>query len=201
MWLRRSMKYGIVTGAMLALTTVLLLASGWGSAVAAQISSVFISNNTSNPVPVSLDNSPVAPLHTRGAADVADQLVSVRESFDLRAEECCLNEGNRILFTVPEGHLLVVQYVSVNGIAVTGTKLGAYVWNPNCGSRCAFVGIPLENQGTVGSQCCTPTVDRWRGSEPVRAVFPPGQIFATAEKSERTAATFTFYLSGYLINE
>jgi hypothetical protein len=201
MRLRNWMKFGIATTVMLACAGALLLVSGWGSAIAAQISSVFVANGPSNPVPVSFNNSPVAPLDTRGADEVAAQLVSVTESFDLPAEVCCLNDGSRLLYTVPAGKLLVVQYVSVNGFAVTGTKIGAIIENSGCGARCPLVSIPLQNQGTIGSQCCVPTTDRWRGSELVRAVFPPGPVHAKGEKSERTDASFWVYLSGYLIDE
>jgi hypothetical protein len=53
-------KYAIGAGGMLMLVVGLLLATGWGSAVAAQITSVVVTNDTAHPVPV----------HEQGTASV-----------------------------------------------------------------------------------------------------------------------------------
>ena len=60
MRLRRWKKYGIGAGGMLVLVMAILLATGWGTAVAAQISNVFVTNDASHPVPV----------HEQGTASV-----------------------------------------------------------------------------------------------------------------------------------
>jgi hypothetical protein len=60
MRLRGLKKYAIGAGAMLVLVIAVVLATGSGAAVAAQISSVFVTNDTSHPVPV----------HEQGTASV-----------------------------------------------------------------------------------------------------------------------------------
>jgi hypothetical protein len=45
-------KYGVGAGGMLVLVMAVLLATGWGSAVAAQITNVFVTNDAAHPVPV-----------------------------------------------------------------------------------------------------------------------------------------------------
>jgi hypothetical protein len=52
MRLRRLTKYAIGAGGMLVLVLAILLATGWGTAVAAQISNVFVTNDATHPVPV-----------------------------------------------------------------------------------------------------------------------------------------------------
>ena len=61
MRLRPLKKYAIGAGGMLVLVMAILLATGWGSAVAAQISNVFVTNDSSHPVPV----------HEQGTASVS----------------------------------------------------------------------------------------------------------------------------------
>jgi hypothetical protein len=60
MRLRAWKTYGLGAGGMLVLVMAILLATGWGSAVAAQISSVFVTNDAAHPVPV----------HEQGTANV-----------------------------------------------------------------------------------------------------------------------------------
>jgi hypothetical protein len=64
MRLRGWKKYGAGAGGMLVLVMALLLATGWGSAVAAQVSSVFVTNDAAHPVPV----------HEQGDSDSRTQL-------------------------------------------------------------------------------------------------------------------------------
>jgi hypothetical protein len=45
-------KWAATVVTMVSVTTVVLLATGWGSAVAANVNSVFVTNQSSNPVPV-----------------------------------------------------------------------------------------------------------------------------------------------------
>jgi hypothetical protein len=60
MRLPRWKKYGIGAGGVLVLATAFLMATGWGSAVAAQITNVFVTNDSAHPVPV----------HEQGTANV-----------------------------------------------------------------------------------------------------------------------------------
>jgi hypothetical protein len=52
MRLRRFRNYAIGAGGMLVLVMAILLATGWGTAVAAQITNVFVTNDASHAVPV-----------------------------------------------------------------------------------------------------------------------------------------------------
>lgn len=69
--------------AMVSLATVLLLVTGWGSAVAAQVSQVFVTNTASNPVPVAqqgvvtahVDNSTLTTVPTLPTATYDDVAV------------------------------------------------------------------------------------------------------------------------------
>jgi hypothetical protein len=54
-------RWGATVVTMVSVATVVLLVTGWGSAVAANVSSVFVTNTASNPVPV----------HEQGTANVA----------------------------------------------------------------------------------------------------------------------------------
>jgi hypothetical protein len=45
-------RWGVTVVTMVSVATVVLLVSGWGSALAANVSSVFVTNTASNPVPV-----------------------------------------------------------------------------------------------------------------------------------------------------
>jgi hypothetical protein len=60
--MRRFKKYAIGAGGMLVLVAAVVLATGSGSAVAAQIGSVFVTNDSNHPVPVK----------TQAAAPVTD---------------------------------------------------------------------------------------------------------------------------------
>ena len=68
--------YGIGVGGGLLLVMAILLASGWGSAVAAQITSVFVNNDAAHPVPV----------HEQGTASV-DVAGSVRTEEGIPARQ------------------------------------------------------------------------------------------------------------------
>src|SRR6185437_9559586 len=66
-------KYAIGAGGMLALVVAIVLATGSGSAVAAQISSVFVSNDASHAVPVreqNRDGNGNIKVHEQGTANV-----------------------------------------------------------------------------------------------------------------------------------
>lgn len=61
-------RYGLAAAGLSALVAAILLATGAGSAVAAQISSVFITNTPANPVPVQATG--ILPVHEQGTATV-----------------------------------------------------------------------------------------------------------------------------------
>jgi len=62
----------VMTGVGFAmLVTIVLMATGWGSAVASNIGSVFVSNTSSNPVPVTPTGT--VPVHEQGTAQTQEQ--------------------------------------------------------------------------------------------------------------------------------
>jgi hypothetical protein len=119
----KSLKSYLAAGVGFAmLVTIIFLATGWGSAVAAQISSVFVTNDTSHPVPVAqqgtanvnVTNSTV-PVHEQGTAPIraANEEVTVQKEFDESQANFCAGE----VYTVPAGKRLVVEYI---GLAAAG---------------------------------------------------------------------------------
>lgn len=78
-------KYGLASGAMLALAMGILLVTGWGTAVAAQVTNVFVTNDAAHAVPiheqgtatVNVANSSLA-VHELGTANVSVTGGSVR---------------------------------------------------------------------------------------------------------------------------
>jgi hypothetical protein len=66
-------RYGVGAGVTVVLAAGLILATGWGSAVAGQISNAFITNGPANPVPVQeqrTDANGNIKVHEQGTADV-----------------------------------------------------------------------------------------------------------------------------------
>jgi hypothetical protein len=73
MQLQRLKKYAIGAGMMVVLTIAILLGTGSGSAVAAQITSVFVTNDASHAVPVrdqNTDTNGNIKVHEQGTANV-----------------------------------------------------------------------------------------------------------------------------------
>jgi len=58
MRLRRWKKYAIGAGGMLVLVVALMLVTGWGTAVAAQVTNVFVTNDANHAVPVREQGTP-----------------------------------------------------------------------------------------------------------------------------------------------
>jgi hypothetical protein len=80
--MHRFKKYAIGAGGMLVLVAAIVLATGSGSAVAAQITSVFVTNDASHAVPVrdqNLDANGNVKVHEQGTSTVAGT-VSARPS-------------------------------------------------------------------------------------------------------------------------
>jgi hypothetical protein len=66
-------RYGVGAGLMVVLVAAISLATGWGSAVAAQIGNVFVTNDSAHPVPVQeqrRDANGNIKIHEQGTADV-----------------------------------------------------------------------------------------------------------------------------------
>lgn len=96
-------KYALGAGAMLVLVMAILLATGSGSAVAAQITNVFVTNDAAHPVPV----------HEQGTAAVrsANTELSFTRNF-FSDNEACFRE----LYRVPADKTLILEYVASRAI-------------------------------------------------------------------------------------
>jgi hypothetical protein len=71
--MQRFKKYAIGAGGMLVVVVAIVLATGSGSAVAAQITNVFVTNDASHPVPVREQNRDASgniKVHEQGTANV-----------------------------------------------------------------------------------------------------------------------------------
>lgn len=64
-------KWGLTVVTMASVATLVLLVTGWGSAMASSVQSVIVANTASNPVPVTPTGT--VPVHEQGTAKVAEQ--------------------------------------------------------------------------------------------------------------------------------
>jgi hypothetical protein len=124
---KRLRKYGMTLVATTSLVTVVLLVTGWGSAVAAQVTSVFITNTgASQAVPVqAVGTVPVheqgtanvnvtnttVPVHEQGTAAVrsGNEEVSVHDQIENGTGNSCIDNS---VYTVPAGKELVLEYIA-----------------------------------------------------------------------------------------
>jgi hypothetical protein len=67
----RFSSWGLSVLTMVSVATVVLLVTGWGSAVAASVQSVLVTNTAANPVPVAPTGT--VPVHEQGTAKVSEQ--------------------------------------------------------------------------------------------------------------------------------
>lgn len=67
------LRWGLSVLTMVSVATVLLLITGWGSAIASSVSSVVVTNTASNPVPVTPTGT--VPVHEQGTAKAQEQNV------------------------------------------------------------------------------------------------------------------------------
>jgi hypothetical protein len=130
MRLRGWKKYGAGAGGMLVLVMALLLATGWGSAVAAQVSSVFVTNDAAHPVPV----------HEQGTATVG---------LSSSANTVRLAESTQTLFD---------QVVSASGssqtfgpIAVSSDRELRLAAGPGSSGQCPDSTVTIELRVPLGS--------------------------------------------------
>ena len=80
-----------------ALVTVIFLATGWGSAVASNISSVFVTNTAADPVPVQATGT--VPVHEQGTANVNVTNTSVAVSPPAPITGGIGSSGNELIHT------------------------------------------------------------------------------------------------------
>ena len=114
--MKKLRRYGLTVVTVGSVVTVVLLVTGWGTAAAAQITSVFVTNNAANPVPVrqqgtanvNVTNATV-PVHEQGNEEVSVSHIFTNSN-QFVSPVC---EGT--LYTVPAGKQLVVEWVAGMG--------------------------------------------------------------------------------------
>jgi hypothetical protein len=113
--MKKLRQYSMALVATTGLVTIVLLVTGWGSAVAAQVTSVFITNNgASQAVPVheqgTASVSVANTVPTKASDNPALQPVEQTEAFTLASGE---SGGGGTVYTVPGGKRLVIETASV----------------------------------------------------------------------------------------
>ena len=83
--MRRLGRWGATVVTMISVTTVVLLVTGWGSAVAANVSSVFVANQPSNPVPVRQQG--IADVKVTNSAAIPVQEANTDANGDVKVHE------------------------------------------------------------------------------------------------------------------
>src|SRR5438477_4922506 len=114
-------RYLVTLMATTSLVTIVLLVTGWGSAIAAQVSSVVVTNSASQPVPVAQQGT--ASVNVANTVQVNPGVVSTKaadnpafQAFKTKGLAAESNGGEGLLdtntYTVPAGKELVVESVS-----------------------------------------------------------------------------------------
>jgi hypothetical protein len=129
-------RYAAGAGGMLALATVIVLATGWGTAVAAQITSVLVTNDAAHPVPVQeqrADAQGNVKVHEQGTANVnvTNSSLSVAEPAPITAgggARQVPTQTNVRVGTTTATALSIrmtdgIQFVALNDEAVLGTPV------------------------------------------------------------------------------
>jgi len=206
MRLGRWKKYAIGAGGMLVLVVALLLVTGWGTAVAAQISSVFVANTSSNPIPVQAVGT--LPVHEQGAANVNVQnLPATQQTRDvLSAGQDPVTFGTSSAVsgipqamtpTVPSGKRLIVTWVAVS---VFGTTLNEAECDLNLNPALNENDTLGRLQGAFGT---ISFVHEWSGSEQLSVVLGAGDQMeaacSTASGAGGTTPIVSTTVSGYFV--
>lgn len=137
-------KWGLTVLTMASVATVVLLVTGWGSAVAAPIASVFVANTSSNPVPVQQQGT--ADVNVTNTTPLPVHDTNTDASGNLKVHEqgtANVNVTNTTALPVQEtntdanGNIKVAQQGTAS-VNVTNTTL------------------PVQEQGTVMTQQAIP---------------------------------------------
>jgi hypothetical protein len=115
------LRWGLSVLTMATIATMVLLVTGWGSAVASNISSVFVTNTSSNPVPI----TPIGtvPVHEQGTANV-----NVVNTTSLPVHDTNTDENGNI--KVHEQGVATVQFKDpVLTVEAAGTPVNAEIYN------------------------------------------------------------------------
>jgi hypothetical protein len=145
-FMQRLRRWGLTLVAAFSLMATLLLLTGWGSAAAAKIDSVFISNSAANPVPVreqavdangnikvAVQNSPAPGQPFQKRLSTSGQ----SGDFDVSAS-----------FTVPAGKRLIIQFASASVTLPVGQTASVDLFVPE---DQVDIPLPLQAQGTTSN--------------------------------------------------
>lgn len=160
--MKRLRKWGLTLIATLSITTTVLLLTGAGTAVAAQINNVFVTNTAENPVPVSLPNTTVS-VHEQGTVGVnVNGVVTVAPaipasafsaSFSGFAAITCADEGTRwFISSFAAANESATAPVTVS-IALSGNRELTIVVPPNGTDQLTFPQPFVVTQQEPGSAC------------------------------------------------
>ena len=106
-------KYGLGAGAMLILVMAILLTTGWGSAVAAQITNVFVTNDAAHAVPVAVQGTTPVAGTVNVAKNSTDYAPYEHATRLIQSTNTCSEFTCGISFpAVPAGKRLVITYAS-----------------------------------------------------------------------------------------
>jgi hypothetical protein len=129
MRVQRFKKYAIGAGGMFVLVMAILLATGWGSAVAAQITSVFVTNDAAHPVPVheqgtanvSVGNSPTVTIGGTPSVQVVPTPFQQGVAAQTNGGEQCQD------ITIPSGKTLEITSFSADIISTPNRQPDVYL--------------------------------------------------------------------------
>jgi hypothetical protein len=190
MRLRVFKKYAIGAGGMLVLVTAILLATGWGSAVAAQVTNVFVTNDAAHPVPVHEQGTATVNLQGTAAVRSANEEVSVSHIFQDSSQFGAVCEGT--LYTVPAGKQLVVEWIGGIG---QGTDVQPAGSTPSGQILGNLLNIPIVWEPGFGGTSGTGV----SASQPVHFTFPAGAVLTfQAAWQASTGCNFFMSLGGHL---
>lgn len=197
-------KYGITLVAATSLVTLVLLVTGWGSAVAAQVTSVLVTNNGA---------SQAVPVHEQGTASVtvtntvptkasdnpAFQPAEETEAFTLAQGA---SGGGGTVYTVPAGKRLVIETASVvaqlpaTQRAVANLLINLAGATGHTGPGIGVFMIPMALQFDNGASALS------AGTLGSHMYADAGTtVDVSVGRSDGTGAgTFTVAVAGYLVN-
>ena len=181
-------KYAMTLLATASLVTIVLLVTGWGSAMAAQVQNVVVTNTASQPVPVQATET--VPVHEQGTAsvNVANSSVPVHEqgiaSVQQAGTPMTVHFTNLSTYTVPVGKRLLIEYVS--GLSNNPKQMILEVLGGD---------VSVANFRFATSDASNEFVTQWVMSQQVTIFAGPG---AQLEAIGGTTAEIT--ATGYLVD-
>jgi hypothetical protein len=208
---KRLWRYGVTLAMTTSLVTIVLLVTGWGSAMAAQITNVLVSNTSANPVPVQAVGT--LPVHEQGTANVAVSGVVATKASDnpaiQPAEETELftvglgaTGGGGTVYTVPTGKRLVIETATVIAQLPAGQRASTNLLinlagaTGKTGPGVGVFEIPMSESFDNG------TVAICAGSLGSHMYADAGTtVDVSVDRSDGTGSgTFTVAIAGYLVN-